>query len=55
MVQPCARQVARRGGYTVIRPTEAWQTATLSLTDPASFTVHPDYYVTARRVEGSAQ
>lgn len=43
------------GGYTVIRPTEAWQTATLSLTDPASFTVHPDYYVTARRVEGSAQ
>lgn len=43
------------GGYTKIRPTESWQTATLSLRDPSSFSVHPDYYVDVRRVEGSTE
>jgi len=43
------------GGYTKIRPTESWQTATLSLSDPSSFRVHPDYYVDVRRVEGSTE
>jgi aminopeptidase N len=37
--------------YTVIHPTENWQTATLSLSDPSKFKVDPDYYVTAKMVE----
>jgi aminopeptidase N len=37
-------------GYSVIHPTEAWQTATLTLTDPAAFKVDPNYYVESRNV-----
>jgi hypothetical protein len=37
--------------YTVIHPTENWQTATLSLSDPSKFKVDPDYYVTVKKVE----
>jgi len=36
--------------FSVIHPTEAWQTATLRLTDPAAFRVDPDYYVISRAV-----
>jgi aminopeptidase N len=36
-------------GYTVIHPTEQWQTATLSMSDTSKFRVDPDYYVTAKR------
>jgi len=36
----------------VIRPTEAWQTATLVLSDPAAFMVDPNYYVVSREVAG---
>ena len=36
--------------FTVIHPTEEWQTATLSSVNPADFEVDPDYYVTARDV-----
>ena len=43
------------GGYATIRPTEAWQTATLTLGDPSAFAVDPNYYVTPRQVtEGGA-
>ena len=38
------------GGFTVLRPTAGWQTATLSLADPSTFAVDPDYYVIAREV-----
>jgi aminopeptidase N len=34
----------------VIRPTEAWQTAPVRLTNPADFRVDVNYYVTAKRV-----
>jgi aminopeptidase N len=37
--------------YTVIHPTESWQTATVSLSGPDAFKVDPDYYVTAKRVQ----
>jgi len=36
------------GGYEVIRPTEEWQTAPLSLPDPSGFRVDPNYYVEIR-------
>jgi aminopeptidase N len=36
------------GGYTVIHPTEEWQTAILALPDPSLFSVDPDYYVDSR-------
>ena len=36
------------GGYTVIHPTQEWQTAALDLADPSRFSVDPNYYVTAR-------
>jgi len=39
-------------GYTVIKPTESWQTATLSLQNPDGFTVDPNYYVESKRVTG---
>jgi aminopeptidase N len=43
------------GGYATIRPTEAWQTATLTLGDPSAFAVDPNYYVIPRQVtEGGA-
>ena len=32
-------------GYSPIRPTEAWQHATVQLKDPATFRVDPNYYV----------
>ena len=35
---------------SVIRPTEAWKTTRLRLSDPAAFHVDPNYYVTARDV-----
>ena len=35
-------------GWTVIHPTEAWQTATLRLADASAFAVDPNYYVEAR-------
>jgi aminopeptidase N len=37
--------------FTVVQPTEAWQTATVKLADPAQFTVDPDYYVIARDLD----
>ena len=37
-------------GYTVIHPTEEWQSAALELSDPSGFTVDENYYVTARDV-----
>jgi aminopeptidase N len=37
-------------GFTVLHPTEAWQTAPLRLTNPAEFRLDPNYYVEARRV-----
>jgi aminopeptidase N len=37
-------------GYTVIRPTENWSTAHLTLNDENNFTVDPNYYVRATRV-----
>jgi aminopeptidase N len=38
-------------GYTRIRPTERWQTARITLSNPLGFAVDPDYYVLTRRVE----
>lgn len=35
-------------GYTVIRPTETWQTAPLTLANPGGFKADPNYYVIAR-------
>jgi hypothetical protein len=35
-------------GYSAIRPTEAWQHATVQLKDPATFRVDPNYYVFTR-------
>ncbi len=35
-------------GFTVIHPTETWQTARLTGVNPADFKVDPNYYVTAR-------
>jgi aminopeptidase N len=37
-------------GFTVIHPTEAWQTTELGLADPGDFAVDPNYYVVARKV-----
>jgi aminopeptidase N len=39
-------------GYAVIKPTESWQTATLSLQNPDGFAVDPNYYVESKRVTG---
>jgi aminopeptidase N len=39
-------------GFTVVHPTEAWQTVALRLSDPAGFSVDPNYYVVPRQVEG---
>ncbi|MGD2122584.1 MAG: M1 family metallopeptidase [Gemmatimonadota bacterium] len=36
-------------GYTVIRPTEEWQSAQLDLSDPSTFAVDPNYYVEATK------
>ena len=41
-------------GFTVIHPTEEWQTATLGSVSPADFKVDPNYYVTARDVGAGA-
>ena len=35
--------------FTLIRPSEAWQTATLRLSSPDAFRVDPNYYVIPRR------
>jgi aminopeptidase N len=32
-------------GFTIIHPTEEWQTASLELSDPGAFALDPDYYV----------
>ena len=37
-------------GFTVVHPTEQWQTAKLSLTKPEDFAVDQNYYVVARDV-----
>ena len=36
--------------FSVVHPTEAWQTATLRLATPADFKVDPNFYVIARSV-----
>ena len=36
--------------FSLLHPTGEWQTATLSLADPSTFAVDPDYYVIARDV-----
>lgn len=36
-------------GYATLHPTEAWQSVTLALSDPATFRVDPDFYVVPRR------
>jgi hypothetical protein len=41
-------------GFTVIRPTESWQTATLELARPEDFRVDPNYYVLTRNVASGA-
>jgi aminopeptidase N len=40
-------------GFTVLHPTEAWQTTTLALASPAAFKVDPSYYVVSRDVAAS--
>ena len=35
-------------GFTVVHPTEAWQTARLELANPADFAADANYYVIAR-------
>jgi len=37
-------------GFTLIHPTESWQTATVALADSAEFAVDRNFYVDARRV-----
>jgi hypothetical protein len=37
-------------GWTTVRPTETWKTATLRLQDPAAFAVEEDFYVIPRDV-----
>jgi len=37
-------------GWAVIRPTEAWRTTALRLSDRSAFKVDPDYYVVVRDV-----
>ena len=39
-------------GFTVVHPTQAWQTVELNLSDSGEFKVDPNYYVVAREVEG---
>ena len=39
-------------GFTVVHPTEAWQTARLELANPADFAADANYYVIARPVKG---
>jgi aminopeptidase N len=42
-------------GWTRLRPTESWKTATLKLPDPAAFAVDENFYVIPRNVtEGAA-
>jgi hypothetical protein len=40
-------------GFTVIHPTEEWQTLELELSDPNEFEVDANYYVTARDVSAA--
>jgi aminopeptidase N len=42
-------------GYTRLRPTEDWQTARLTLRDPQTFAVDPDYLVQTRRVDSATR
>ncbi len=37
-------------GFTVVHPSESWQTAKLTLAKPGDFAVDPNYYVVAREV-----
>jgi aminopeptidase N len=37
-------------GFTVVHPTESWQSATMTLASPAEFKVDADYYITPRDV-----
>ncbi len=41
--------------FSVVHPTEAWQTVTLQLETPADFKVDPNYYVIARRVTAGSR
>jgi aminopeptidase N len=38
-------------GYTLLRPTEAWETTTHDLGNASALQVDPDFYVTSRRVD----
>jgi aminopeptidase N len=38
------------GGYTTIQPTTEWRTATLTLANPSTFAVDPNYYIIPRQV-----
>ncbi len=42
------------GGFTVIHPTEVWQTAPIALADPADFSADPNYYIAIHDVSGDA-
>ena len=42
------------GKWSVIHPTEVWQTTAVEFRDPSSFRVDPDYYVTPRRVQSGS-
>lgn len=39
--------------FRMIKPTESWQTVSISLNNPADFKIDPDYYVTAKVVAGN--
>jgi aminopeptidase N len=41
-------------GMSVVRPTESWQTATLTLANPRDFKVDPNYYVIPREVQATS-
>jgi len=45
---------AGRGEWVRLSPTEAWQTATLSLAAPEAFRVDENFYVVARAADGPA-
>jgi aminopeptidase N len=43
------------GEFTVIQPTESWQSAPVELADPEGFLVDPNYYVIAREAEAGME
>jgi aminopeptidase N len=44
------RATTSGSGYTVLRPTEEWQTVTLALPNPEEFQIDPNFYVLSRRL-----